>query len=570
MNGKRHRHTRPLKYKSDFQIAKDKLYKRGFTIPGHNYTGPFNRDYTKKASNPTDAASRVHDKRYAEYEKKGKNPYTYFNRADQAWLHSTRNQYDLGSYIGNAVFKTKRMLRPSLNEDSSPLMSPTGSTALSRKRLSTFEERARAPKSQRILKIPGNHDYTKIADFKEPENGTKKKSLFNMSDFKKTKFSTKKLTGIGRKNFGKALPIQTHSVHTAHKMVTSDSNEKNWKAFDLLTPAMISIQMFNPRYFQETVKNTGNLSLAGPTMAWFNAVNASNNPKSIFGANALDDAAVLATYRLNNVATTSAAAIAATSAGIDQISGIYHTKAIIHHRHFVQLKNNYNNPVVCTIYELQPKQDYSAFIPGTPAAALEILNDIDALWRLSIPMSYSTRPWFLGTDGVVSDDTVPSDCFDKLYFSPTGLHKDSLFFKYFKLTSKRVVMLPSGKLTKFALPETRVKFDVASVVSRLVDIGYDTLGALPEPTTVATSIYSKRLKGIDKYLLISVHGTLSHGTAADDIGTNPAAVDIDIRSKFSWTAKADGWKQLPTKSDNYAASALNSINLQSGFNEEAV
>jgi len=568
MNGKRHRHTRPLKFKSDYEIAKTKLYKRGFTLPGHNYTGPLNRDYTKKANNPTDAASRVHDKRYTKYEKEGKNPYTHFNRADAIWLHKTRDQHDAGAYLGHAWFKAKRMLRPSLDETSSPLMSQSGSTSTSKKRLAKFDAQIRHPKSQRIESIPGNHDYFKISDFKEPEMNAQKKSLNYMSDFKKTKLYLTKLNGVGKKNFGKTLPMQTHTVNTAHKMAVSLTNKRAWKGFDLLTPSMISIQMFNPRYFQETVKNAGTLGVAGPTMSWFNSVSASNNPKSIFGANTLDDNGVIATYRLNNVATNAALAIPATAAGADAISGIYHTYAHVYHSHMIQLKNNYNNPVVCTIFEVTPKQDYSAFTPASPLNALEIFNDINALWRFSIPLSYSTRPWYLGTDGVVSDDSVPSACMDELYFSPTGLHKDSLFFKYFKITSKRVVMLPSGKLTKFSLPQTHVKFDVASTVSRLIDIGYDTLGALPEPTGASTSIYSKRLKGIDKYLLISVHGTLSHGTESDAIGTNPAAVDIDIKSRFSWTCKADGWKQLPTKTVNYTGS--NTVNLQSGFNEEPV
>ncbi len=86
--------------------AEDKIPKKGLTLPGYNYLGPFNDLNNGPPTNPTDAAAKRHDEAYDKLQKEGVNPYTTYNDADEAFIQEVEN--DIGGLIGKSVFKAKK------------------------------------------------------------------------------------------------------------------------------------------------------------------------------------------------------------------------------------------------------------------------------------------------------------------------------------------------------------------------------------------------------------------------------------------------------------------------------
>nr|AIU47679.1 VP1 [Bufavirus-1] len=87
---------------------------RGWVPPGYNYLGPFNQDFNKKPTNPSDKAARKHDLEYNKLIKQGHNPYWNYNHADEDFIKETDQATDWGGKFGNFVFRAKRALAPEL------------------------------------------------------------------------------------------------------------------------------------------------------------------------------------------------------------------------------------------------------------------------------------------------------------------------------------------------------------------------------------------------------------------------------------------------------------------------
>lgn len=87
----------------------------GFTLPGTNYCGPYNR-MGRKTRSALDRACRKHDIAYEEYLQSGEWPIWYNNSADARLLEAAQNDPSLAGYITRAWFRGKRVLAPRMNE----------------------------------------------------------------------------------------------------------------------------------------------------------------------------------------------------------------------------------------------------------------------------------------------------------------------------------------------------------------------------------------------------------------------------------------------------------------------
>ena len=86
----------------------------GWVLPGYKYLGPFNPLENGEPVNKADRAAQAHDKSYSELIKSGKNPYLYFNKADEKFIDDLKNDWSLGGIIGSSFFKLKRAVAPAL------------------------------------------------------------------------------------------------------------------------------------------------------------------------------------------------------------------------------------------------------------------------------------------------------------------------------------------------------------------------------------------------------------------------------------------------------------------------
>lgn len=86
----------------------------GWVLPGYKYLGPFNPLDNGEPVNKADRAAQAHDKSYSELIKSGKNPYLYFNKADEKFIDDLKNDWSLGGIIGSSFFKLKRAVAPAL------------------------------------------------------------------------------------------------------------------------------------------------------------------------------------------------------------------------------------------------------------------------------------------------------------------------------------------------------------------------------------------------------------------------------------------------------------------------
>jgi len=78
------------------------------TLPKYKYLGPGNKQNKGYPTNPSDAAAQEHDLQYGKYLRRGDNPYTNYNQADDMFLRNVQHQNDYGGRIGSAFFKLKR------------------------------------------------------------------------------------------------------------------------------------------------------------------------------------------------------------------------------------------------------------------------------------------------------------------------------------------------------------------------------------------------------------------------------------------------------------------------------
>lgn len=98
--------TRLRKHKTTHQSAP--YFKKGLTLPGYNYLGPFNSLNNGPPTNPSDAAARLHDVMYKRYQRSGGNPYITYIDADDEFLSSV--QSDFGGKVGSWFFNAKKRL----------------------------------------------------------------------------------------------------------------------------------------------------------------------------------------------------------------------------------------------------------------------------------------------------------------------------------------------------------------------------------------------------------------------------------------------------------------------------
>jgi len=105
---------------------------RGWVLPGYNYCGPFNPTDNGPPTNDLDRQCQIHDVAYGQYQKKGRNPYTHFNKADKRLIDNAGN-----SFVGKAIrsiFSIKGKIAPKLSFSQKKEMAPTPRKSKSRSR----------------------------------------------------------------------------------------------------------------------------------------------------------------------------------------------------------------------------------------------------------------------------------------------------------------------------------------------------------------------------------------------------------------------------------------------------
>ena len=93
---------------------------RGWVLPGYRYLGPFNPLDNGEPVNNADRAAQLHDHAYSELIKSGKNPYLYFNKADEKFIDDLKDDWSIGGIIGSSFFKIKRAVAPALGNKREP------------------------------------------------------------------------------------------------------------------------------------------------------------------------------------------------------------------------------------------------------------------------------------------------------------------------------------------------------------------------------------------------------------------------------------------------------------------
>lgn len=88
----------------------------GWVVPGYKYLGPFNPLNNGPPVNKADQAAQKHDYSYNQYLSEGKNPYLYFNKADQEFIDDLKSDSSFGGWLGRTIFGAKRAIAPSLGE----------------------------------------------------------------------------------------------------------------------------------------------------------------------------------------------------------------------------------------------------------------------------------------------------------------------------------------------------------------------------------------------------------------------------------------------------------------------
>ena len=84
------------------------LWKKGLTLPGYNYLGPFNSLDNGEPTNASDKAAQKHDHRYKMYQQVygGYAPYFRYSKADEDFINEVGR--DWGGQLGKGFFKLKR------------------------------------------------------------------------------------------------------------------------------------------------------------------------------------------------------------------------------------------------------------------------------------------------------------------------------------------------------------------------------------------------------------------------------------------------------------------------------
>ena len=114
----------------------------GWVLPGYKYLGPFNPLENGEPVNKADRAAQAHDKSYSELIKSGKNPYLYFNKADEKFIDDLKNDWSLGGIIGSSFFKLKRDVTPAL-----------GNKERAQKDIFTLQTQIKVLKNQKITSL---------------------------------------------------------------------------------------------------------------------------------------------------------------------------------------------------------------------------------------------------------------------------------------------------------------------------------------------------------------------------------------------------------------------------------
>lgn len=117
----------------------------GWVLPGYKYLGPFNPIKNGKPINKADAAARRHDLAYDQYLKEGKNPYLYFNKADQKFLDELKGDYSIGGLLGKGAFHIKKAIAPELAGDK-----PRKTPQAQKRHLYFLRSHARAAKQKKM------------------------------------------------------------------------------------------------------------------------------------------------------------------------------------------------------------------------------------------------------------------------------------------------------------------------------------------------------------------------------------------------------------------------------------
>lgn len=112
------------------------LNKKGLTLPGYNYLGPFNDLDNGEPTNKADQAARKHDFAYDQLIKEGVNPYLSFNKADQDLIDELQSDSSFGGNLARAFFHVKKQFAPELGgtgKGKAPASSAAKEKALKRK-----------------------------------------------------------------------------------------------------------------------------------------------------------------------------------------------------------------------------------------------------------------------------------------------------------------------------------------------------------------------------------------------------------------------------------------------------
>lgn len=91
-----------------------KILDGDFTLPGYKYTGPGNDLDKGDPVNSLDAKSKEHDLKYNEFIEDGKNPYLYFNEADERYLNEIEDEDSFAAYLAWIIFTGKKHLAPEM------------------------------------------------------------------------------------------------------------------------------------------------------------------------------------------------------------------------------------------------------------------------------------------------------------------------------------------------------------------------------------------------------------------------------------------------------------------------
>lgn len=494
---------------------------RGYVLPGSEYCGPGNGLFKKSPRSFADRVCREHDKAYTKYLAQGRNPYLFYNAADERGLRLLANDKSFAGSVYKAGYKIKRAVSPTMDESPWKLPPPLPVNSPIKKRKLMLMD-VDCPMPAPAARNQSNRAVQSLVTGHTPMRKNVKRQKF------------KDVRVVGKQSRVMSL------VNQSANRVSSAANQFGWETRDVMTPVLMQNVLFTPRFFQELTKNAGAVGTAtfGVTATFLNT-RATDNvglfqyPDPILtGVDQNTDIPWQANYPVASTAGNSAGKYQRSSA-ILTITGSQN----------IYFRNNYAFPCRITVYRYVAKEDH--VIAETTAGA-NVLNRSASDYA----NDNSSNNYVLSNETTPTENTFANSAdsgYNNLNFSFSALPKGGMLDRYYKIFRVGYAELAVGESTSISDRLKPVTCSLNQTIQRLRALNFD-----PSGTAGIDGKYV--LGGITQGVMIRITGCLAHdGTTA--VGISAAGVDVRYRTEYKFSVRGEGGLATDSRSHNFSGSA---------------